>query len=109
MTALVSVAEDGQVEPVTLTIRVKVDRAIIWRVWQLTARERQILQGAADGLTDREIGGRLGCSTRTVGSHMQAINRKLGTHSRTQAVLVAITALAVRVPDPRLLASGSLP
>lgn len=44
----------------------------------LTAREREILVHIAQGKTNREIGGELGISTRTVEAHRDSLMRKLG-------------------------------
>jgi DNA-binding CsgD family transcriptional regulator len=48
----------------------------------LTAREREIAELAAAGLTNREIGARLFLSHRTVGSHLYQLFPKLGLRSR---------------------------
>jgi serine/threonine-protein kinase len=44
----------------------------------LTAREREVLELMAAGLTDRGIGDRLGVSPKTVGTHVQHIFDRLG-------------------------------
>jgi DNA-binding CsgD family transcriptional regulator len=51
---------------------------------QLTPHELQIVQLAAEGLTNREIGQRLYLSHRTVSSHLHRIFPKLGVVSRTE-------------------------
>ncbi|WP_034263638.1 ATP-binding protein [Actinospica robiniae] len=51
---------------------------------QLTAHELQIVQLAAEGLTNREIGQRLYLSHRTVSSHLHRIFPKLGVVSRAE-------------------------
>ncbi|MEV5958266.1 AAA family ATPase [Streptomyces sp. NPDC051987] len=51
---------------------------------QLTAQQRQIVQLAAGGLSNREIGERLFLSPRTVGSHLYNVYPKLGISSRHQ-------------------------
>ncbi|MEV4312556.1 LuxR C-terminal-related transcriptional regulator [Actinocrispum sp. NPDC049592] len=48
----------------------------------LTSREMQVAALAVDGLTDREIAGRLSVSVRTVESHLARVYHKLGVHSR---------------------------
>ena len=44
----------------------------------LTAREREVLDGIARGLTNKEIAGELGISHRTVETHRESLMRKLG-------------------------------
>ena len=51
---------------------------------QLTPRERQVLQGIVDGLSDKEISTRLDLSTLTVRTHVKHVYRKLHVNSRTQ-------------------------
>jgi non-specific serine/threonine protein kinase len=50
----------------------------------LTAREREVAELIAEGLSNREIGTRLTISQRTAESHVENILRKLGLTSRTQ-------------------------
>jgi DNA-binding CsgD family transcriptional regulator len=52
---------------------------------ELTEREIEVLQLLSDGLTNREIAGRLYISTGTAGVHVSNILRKLGVRSRVQA------------------------
>ena len=52
----------------------------------LTARERQIMLLAADGLTNEEMGRELGLTAKTVKNHLQNIYLKLGVHSRSGAL-----------------------
>jgi predicted ATPase/DNA-binding CsgD family transcriptional regulator len=52
----------------------------------LTAREVDVLQLVAQGLTDAEIAERLDISYRTVSSHLTSIYNKLGIGSRVAAV-----------------------
>jgi DNA-binding CsgD family transcriptional regulator len=51
----------------------------------LTPRQREVLAGAAAGLTDAEIAGNLGVARATVGKHLEAIYERLGVHNRTSA------------------------
>ena len=51
----------------------------------LTPREAEVLQLLADGLTNREIGGRLYISEKTVGTHIAHIFEKLDVHNRIEA------------------------
>jgi DNA-binding NarL/FixJ family response regulator len=55
-------------------------------VEELTARETEVVQLLAEGLSNKEIARRLGVSEHTVKSHVDAILGKLGAHSRTEAV-----------------------
>jgi len=52
----------------------------------LTPRELEILQLIADGLSNREIAGRIGVSENTVKTHSSRVFDKLGARRRTQAV-----------------------
>ncbi|MEV1172360.1 helix-turn-helix transcriptional regulator, partial [Nonomuraea sp. NPDC049784] len=51
---------------------------------ELTPRQREIVQLAAAGLTNRQIADRLTLSTRTAANHLQAAYDKLGVNDRTQ-------------------------
>ncbi|MFL4493027.1 AAA family ATPase [Streptomyces sp. VTCC 41912] len=51
---------------------------------QLTGQQRQIVQLAARGLSNREIGEQLFLSPRTVGSHLYNVYPKLGVSRRQQ-------------------------
>jgi DNA-binding NarL/FixJ family response regulator len=55
----------------------------------LTAREDQVLQLLAEGLTNRAIARRLGISEHTVKFHVNAILGKLAAQSRADAVMRA--------------------
>jgi two-component system response regulator NreC len=52
----------------------------------LSNRERQVLEFIADGLTNPQIGERLGISPKTVARHRERIMNKLNMHSSTQLV-----------------------
>jgi DNA-binding CsgD family transcriptional regulator len=53
---------------------------------ELTARQRELVDLALQGLSDKEIGVRLGISHHTVGNHFGVIFTKLGIRKRTQLV-----------------------
>jgi DNA-binding NarL/FixJ family response regulator len=55
----------------------------------LTAREQDVLQLIATGLTNRAIGQVLGIKESTVKFHVNSILTKLGAQSRTEAVSLA--------------------
>ena len=57
---------------------------------ELTDRERQVLQLAAEGRTNRDIAQRLGISFRTVESHRTNLGRKLGLRTYTELVQFAV-------------------
>ena len=52
----------------------------------LSGREREILELLTQGLSNKEIGGRLDLSPFTVKNHLARIFRKLRARSRTAAV-----------------------
>jgi DNA-binding NarL/FixJ family response regulator len=58
----------------------------------LTEREQVVLSTAAEGLTAREIGRRLGVTERTVTTHLNNIYRKLGASGRVSALSAALRA-----------------
>ena len=65
---------------------------------QLTARERDVLAGVAEGLSNAAIGQRLFISERTVEVHAQRVFRKLGLGDdpgTNRRVLAAVTYLTV--------------
>ena len=59
----------------------------------LTAREHQILTLLADGLTNRAIGDQVALSEGTVKTYVTKILAKLGVEHRSQAAVMASTAL----------------
>lgn len=56
----------------------------------LTARETEVLELVASGLSNRQIAEELGISAHTVKFHVNAILSKLDVHSRTEAVVKAM-------------------
>jgi two-component system, NarL family, response regulator NreC len=63
----------------------------------LTARERQVLQQAAEGATNVEIGERLFISSRTVETHRANLMKKLGLRSHTELILYAVKRGLLRI------------
>lgn len=57
------------------------------RIGALGLRERQILRLIADGLTNRQIGERLGIAEKTVKNYVSSLLTKLGLERRTQAAI----------------------
>jgi DNA-binding NarL/FixJ family response regulator len=56
----------------------------------LTAREREVLELLAQGLTNKEIAGRLVITTNTVKRHLKSIFEKLGVSTRAAAAAKAV-------------------
>ena len=67
---------------------------------RLTDRERQVLSVAAEGLTARQIAGRLGVRERTITTHLGRIYGKLGVGTRLGAIRVAARSGLVTVGTP---------
>ncbi|MEM9248919.1 MAG: response regulator transcription factor [Pseudomonadota bacterium] len=61
----------------------------IRRLGSLTPQQTRILTLICDGLLNKQIAFELSIAEATVKAHVTAIMRKLGVHSRTQAVVVA--------------------
>jgi DNA-binding NarL/FixJ family response regulator len=59
---------------------------------ELTGREREVLALVASGLSNAEIGGRLGVAEKTVKHYMTSILGKLQVASRVEAALLAYKA-----------------
>lgn len=64
----------------------------------LSAREREVLELMARGLSNKAIAGRLWLGLATVKTHVSHILRKLGAGDRTQAVLEAMRRRLVGSP-----------
>lgn len=69
--------------------------------YDLTVRESEVLRLLVEGLDQREIAERLVLSPKTIGTHTGHIFRKLGVHSRTQAVAAAYQHRLVDLPGGR--------
>ncbi|HEY6048916.1 MAG TPA: response regulator FixJ [Sphingomicrobium sp.] len=62
------------------------------RLQALTPREREVLQGLADGLPNKTIAYDLGISPRTVEIHRANLMSKLGVRSLSEALRIAFAA-----------------
>lgn len=62
------------------------------RIERLTRREREVLAGVADGLSNRMIGERLAISPRTVEIHRANMLNKMGANHTSEAIRIAIEA-----------------
>jgi DNA-binding NarL/FixJ family response regulator len=67
----------------------------------LSAREIDVLQGLADGLSTRELARRLFVSPRTIQGHVQNILTKLQARSKLEAVLRGLRLGLVRLASSR--------
>ena len=65
-----------------------VDRSVLAA---MTERERQVLRGICEGLSNHEIARRLDIGGATVKTHVSRVLQKLGVRSRVQAALLAGT------------------
>ncbi len=62
------------------------------RIERLTRREREVLAGVADGLSNRLIGEKLAISPRTVEIHRANMLNKMGANHTSEAIRIAIEA-----------------
>lgn len=65
----------------------------------LSAREAEILEAIAQGLTNRGVGEALSISEQTVKNHVTSILRKLAVNDRTQAVIYALRKSWISLSD----------
>ena len=66
----------------------------------LTAREKEVLQLLAAGLTNKEIGSKLDIAENTVKNHLKSILGKLHLQNRVQAATLAIQHGILAARDP---------
>ncbi|MBI2853484.1 MAG: response regulator transcription factor [Chloroflexi bacterium] len=64
-----------------------------------SGRELEVLQMAAQGLSNKEIGEQLSLSSRTVQAHLSNIFSKLGVASRTEAIVRGLQQGWLRLQD----------
>jgi len=62
------------------------------RIAALTAREKDVLEGLANGYPNKTIAYDLGCSSRTVEVHRASLMAKLGIRSLSEALRIAFAA-----------------
>jgi DNA-binding NarL/FixJ family response regulator len=65
----------------------------------LTEREMEVLKAAAKGMSNKDIGGELHISVRTVQAHLRSIFNKLGVGSRSEAVIYGLKKSWVTIED----------
>ena len=90
--AAISLAEISYAGIGTVKLREAMARS---RVQRLTRREREVLTGVADGLSNRLIGERLEISPRTVEIHRANMLNKMGASHTSEAIRIAIEASLV--------------
>lgn len=66
---------------------------------QLSPREREVLQCAANGFSNREIGELIHAAEGTIQSHLKRIYGKLGARNRTHACCIALRDGVIQPPD----------
>jgi DNA-binding NarL/FixJ family response regulator len=64
---------------------------------ELTERERQVVQLLAEGLSNKLIADRLGISDHTAKFHVNGVMMKLGSSTRTEAVVEAMRRGLIRL------------
>lgn len=90
--AALAVAEESRNAMGNVRLREAMARS---RIQRLTPREREVLVGVADGLSNRLIGERLSISPRTVEIHRANMLNKMGANHTSEAIRIAIEASLV--------------
>jgi ATP/maltotriose-dependent transcriptional regulator MalT len=73
---------------------------------KLTERQREVVELIAAGLSNEEVGERLGISPRTAKAHSDVLRHKLGVHRRRQ-IPVAYRLQTGEDPLAKSLGSGA--
>ena len=80
--------------------------ALIERVPKITKRQREVVELIAAGLSNDEVGERLGISPRTAKAHSDVLRQKLGVNRRRQ-IPVAYRLQTGEDPLSQSLGSGT--
>ena len=88
-------------------VAAKIDREqaslqAVGRLANLSAREREVLNGLVDGHPNKVIAGGLGISVRTVEVHRARMLQRLGTRRLADAIRLAVMASLADQPLPDL-------
>jgi len=59
--------------------------------FELSERERQLMDGLARGLSDKELASELSISSNTVRSYLKRLYATLGAHNRTHALALCLS------------------
>jgi ATP/maltotriose-dependent transcriptional regulator MalT len=76
------------------------------RALKITERQREVVELVAAGLSNDEVGARLGISSRTAKAHCDVLRQKLGVSRRRQ---IPIAYRLLTGEDPLLQSLGSDP
>jgi DNA-binding NarL/FixJ family response regulator len=77
------------ITPRTIAALLNKRRSMDAQLESLTPREKEVLRLMAEGVSSRDIAGRLGISYTTVRTHIRSLGAKLGVHSKLQAIVKA--------------------
>jgi two-component system, NarL family, response regulator LiaR len=67
--------------------------------WELTEREREVLQLLAQGMANKQIAHELTISLRTAKFHVSSLLSKLNASNRTEAVTEAVALGLITLPS----------
>jgi DNA-binding NarL/FixJ family response regulator len=77
------------ITPRTIAALLNKRRSMDTQLESLTPREKEVLRLMAEGVSSRDIAGKLGISYTTVRTHIRSLGSKLGVHSKLQAIVKA--------------------
>ena len=69
--------------------------------WYSDRKERTVLQGVVDGLSNRKIGDQIGVSESTIKATLQNLFSKAGVRKRSQLVRIALERTPLNVPKSK--------